>query len=104
MPARTDQPRSAGQRPASVRAAGTVPEQLLLPMRPGDGGEPGVDAAPGRTALGTSGLWQSQADGALAPSGFGNQSQAGGAVAALDGNRGDLHQATDESAGAGPPD
>src|SRR5208282_4626445 len=52
---RTDRSRSAGQPAASVRAAGSVPRQLLLPVLPGDGGESGADAAAGRTALGTSG-------------------------------------------------
>ena len=101
---RTDQSRSPGQRSAPVPAVGSLPRQLLLPVLPGDGGEPGVDAAAGPDALGASGLWESQADGALAPGGSGHQSQASGEAAARDGNRGDLRQATDESAGGGPPD
>src|ERR1017187_1211888 len=101
---RTDQSRSAGQPAASVRAAGSVPGQLLLPVLPGERRKPGADAAPGRDALGASGLWQSQVDGALAPGRIGNQSQAGGAVAAVDGDRGDLRQAPDQCAGAGPSD
>src|SRR5271157_5782133 len=101
---RTDRPRSAGQPPAPVRAAGGVPWQLLLPMLSGDGGEPGADAALGPDASGASGLWEPQVNGALAPGRFVDQPQAGGAATALDGNRGDLCQATDESAGARPPD
>src|SRR5208283_3076345 len=101
---RTDQPRSAGQPPASVRAAGSMPRQLLLPVLPGDGGEPGADAAIGRTAFAAPGVWQSQAEGAVASGGDGHQSQAGGAIAAVDGDRGDLRQTQDESAGGGPSD
>src|SRR5437879_6496740 len=37
MAARTDQPRSAGQRAPSVRVVGPVPQQLLLPVLSGDG-------------------------------------------------------------------
>jgi len=95
---RTDQPRSTGQRPPAVRAAGSVPRQLLLPMLPGDGGEPGADAAVGPAAFGSSGLWQSQADRAAAPGRLDPQSQAGGAAAAVDGDRGDLRQAEVEPA------
>ena len=104
MPARTDQSGSASQCAASVRVVGPVPEQLLLPVLSGDGGEPGADAAVGRAALGASGLRQPQAGGELAPGGFGHQSQAGGSTAALDGDRGDLRPAPDQSAGVGPPD
>ena len=104
MPARTHWPRPAGQRAAPVRAAGLVPEQLLLPVLPGGGGEPGPDATVGPVASGPSGLWQSQVDGASAPGGFEHQSQADGAVAAPDGDRSDLRQTQDESAGAGPSD
>ena len=76
----------------------------LLPVCSGDGGEPGVDAAVGRAAPGASGLWQSQADGAVGPGGSGGQSQARGAAAAADGDRGDLRQAADQPAGTWPPD
>src|ERR1035438_1346407 len=103
MPARAGQPGSESQPAASVRTAGALPQQLLLPVRSGDGGEPGTDAAVGRAAPGASGLWQSQADGAFAPGGFGRQSQARGAAAAFDGDRGDLRQAPDQSAGTWPP-
>src|ERR1700689_4316499 len=96
---RPDQPRSAGQPPAPVRAAGGVPWPLLLPVLSGDGREPGADAAAGPDAFGASGLWQSQADGAVAPGRFEPQSQAGGAVVAADGDRGDLRQAEVEPAG-----
>src|SRR5580658_2690672 len=104
MPARTHRPRPAGQCAAPMRAAGLVPEQLLLPVLPGDGGEPGPDAAAGRTSLGASGLWQPQVDGAFAPGRLDHQSQAGGAVTAPDGDRSDLRQTQDESAGAGSSD
>jgi hypothetical protein len=87
---------------APVRIIGTVPQQLLLPMRARDGGEPGVDAAVGRVALGASGLWQPQAEGAVAPGGFEGQPQARGTVAAFDGDRGHLGQATDQPARTGP--
>src|SRR5277367_3746884 len=104
MPARTDRSRPAGQRATPVRVAGAEPQPLLLPVLPGDGGEPGTDASVGRTALGASGLWQPQADGTLAAGGFGRQSQARGATAAFDGDRGNLRQAADQLAGAGPSD
>ena len=103
MLARTGQPGSESQRAASVRAAGAVPQQLLLPVCSGNGGEPGADAAVGRVASGASGVWQPQAGGAVAPGGLGRQSQARGPVAALDGDRGDLRQAADQPAGAWPP-
>ena len=90
MPARVDRPRPASQCAASVRAAGTVPGQLLLPMRSGDGGEPGADAAAGRVASGASGLRQPQTGRLLVARRVGRQSQAGGEVAATDGHRGDL--------------
>jgi hypothetical protein len=104
MSTRTDRSRSASQRAASVRVVGPVPRHLLLPVRFGDGREPGAHAAVGRVAPGASGLRQPQADGKLAPRRFGHQSQAGGPVAASEGDRGDLRQAQDESAGAGAPD
>jgi len=103
MPARVGQPGSESQRAASVRTAGAVPQQLLLPVPTGDGGEPGADAAVGRVASGASGLWQPQVDGAVGPGGFGGESQARGAAAAVDGDRGDLCQATDRPAGSWPP-
>ncbi len=96
--------RSAAQRAAPVRAAGGVPWQLLLPVLSGDRGEPGADAAVGPDAFGPPGLWQPQTDRAVAPGGFDHQSQTGGAAAAVDGDRGDLRQAQDESAGDGAPD
>ena len=67
-------PDPEGQCAASVRTAGALPQRLLLPVCSGDGGEPGVDAAVGRPAPGASGLWQSQADGVVAPAGVGRQS------------------------------
>ena len=87
MFASTDQPGSASQRAASMRAAG----------------ESGADAAVGRVASGTSGLRQPQADRVLAPGGPGRQTQVRGAAAAFDGDRGDLRQAPDQPAGARPP-
>jgi transposase InsO family protein len=90
---RPDQPRSAGQPPAPVRTAGGVPWPLLLPVLSGDGGEPGADAAAGRVASGASGLWQPQAEGAVAAGRPLDQSQAGGAPAEGHGDRGHLRQA-----------
>src|ERR1035441_3047323 len=101
---RTDQPRSEDQPPEAMRVAGSVPGQLLLPVLPGDGGESGADAADGRDAFAASGVWQSQAGGAAAPGRFGHQPQAGGAAAAVDGDRGDLRQAPDQPARVGAPD
>src|SRR5580698_3164116 len=98
---RPDQPGSAGQRPAPVRTAGGVPWQLLLPVLSGDGGEPGADAAVGRTAFGASGLWQSQAHGAVAPGRPLDQSQAGRAAAAGHGERRNISQTEVEPAGVG---
>jgi len=103
MLARTGQPGSESQRAASVPTAGALPQRLLLPVRSGDGGESGADAAVGRAASGASGLWQPQADGAVAPGGVGGQSQARGATAAVDGDRGDLRQAANQSAGTWAP-
>jgi len=103
MLARTGQSGSESQRAASVPTAGTLPQQLLLPVCSGDGGKPGADAAVGRAASGSSGLWQPQTDRAVAPRGFGCQPQARGAAAAVDGDRGHLRQAADQLAGTRPP-
>src|SRR5208282_5035793 len=94
-----DQSRSTDQRPAAMRVVGGLPRQLLLPVLPGDGGEPGPDAAVGPDAFGSSGLRQSQADRAVASGRLEHQSQAGGAAVAADGDRGDLRQAEVEPAG-----
>src|SRR5260221_8972203 len=104
MSARADQSRSGSERAASVRAAGSEPQQLLLPVLPGDGGESGTDAAAGRVAPGAAGVWHSQADGAAAPGGFDHQPQASGTAASVDGDRGDLRQAAHQSDGAQPSD
>lgn len=104
MLAGTGQSRFPSQRAASVRVVGAEPQQLLLPVCSGDGGESVPDAAVGRVAFEASGLWEPQADGAVAPGGIGGQPQAGGAVAGFDGDRDDLRQAPDEPAGARSPD
>ena len=99
MSARVNQQRRALEPAAAVRPAGGLSGQLLLRAVSGDGGEPGVDAALGPVALGTSGLWQPQADGAVAPGRLLDQSQAGGAAVAGHGDRGHLRQAKVEPAG-----
>ena len=103
MSARVNQQRRALEPAAAVRPAGGLPGQLLLRAVSGDGGKPGVDAALGRVAPGTSGLWQPQADGVVAPGRQLDQSQAGGAAVAGHGDRGDLCQTEVERTGVWTP-
>src|SRR5205809_6669530 len=80
----------ATEHSTSMRVAGTVTDRVLLRAVHRDGGESGVDAASGSTASGPSGIWESTFDGAVARGRAGGQSQAGGPLVGVDGDRSDL--------------
>src|SRR6266566_2647625 len=94
----------ATEHTTSMRAAGTEPERVLLRAVRGDGRESGVDATTGSTAFGPSGIWESAFDGAVARPGAGGQSQAGGPLVGVDGDRSDLPQGLEQPTWGRPPD
>src|SRR5437667_9014282 len=94
----------ATEHTTSMRAAGAVPERVLLRAARGECGEPGVDEATGSTASGPSGVWESAFDGAVARRGDGGQSQAGGALVGVDGDRSDLSEVFEQPSWGRPPD
>src|SRR6266700_234607 len=94
----------ATEHSTSMRVAGTVPERVLLRAVRRDGGESGVDAATGSTACGPSGLWESASDGAVARGGAGGQSQAGGPLVGVDGDRSDLPEGFEKPGWRGASD
>lgn len=59
------------EHPTAVRTGGHFAQRLLLRAGVGECGESGVDAAAGRVALGTSGVWESAADGDVRCGGVG---------------------------------
>src|ERR1039458_9892644 len=71
--------------PAAMRVGRDLAQRVLLPTGAGEPGEPGSDAAAGRIAFGTSPLWESATDGAVAARGPGGQSQTSGAAPGVDG-------------------
>src|ERR1035441_4010590 len=82
--------------PAAMRGGRELAQRVLLPTGAGEPGEPGSDAAPGRIAFGTSRLWESATDGAVAARGPGGQSQTSGAAPGVDGGGSGLSQAQPE--------
>src|ERR1039458_2303292 len=73
-------------------------QRVLLRTGAGERSESGPDAAVGRVAFGTSGVWQPALDGLVAARGAAGESQARGSVAGVDGRGSHLSQAELESA------
>src|ERR1035441_4904579 len=90
--------------PAAMRVGQDLAQWVLLRTAAGEPGESRLDAAAGRVASGTSGLWESAADGAFATRGPGAQSQTGGAATGVDGGASGLSQAQPEPARRRAPD
>src|ERR1035438_9286029 len=90
--------------PAAMRASRDLAQRVLLRTGAGERGEPRLDAAVGRVASGTSGLWEPEAEGAVRARGPGGQSQAGGAAAGVNGGGSSLSQAQPEPARRRAPD
>src|ERR1019366_7245836 len=67
----------------AVRTGGDLAQRVLLRAGAGERGEPGFDAAVGRVASETSGVWEPALDGGVAAGRLGGQSQASGATAAV---------------------
>src|SRR3990172_1015120 len=88
----------------AVRTGGDFAQRVLLRAGAGERGEPGLDAAAGRTAPGPSGLWDSALDGVVAARGSDGQPEAGGPASGVDGDRGGISAAVVEPAGSGTPD
>src|ERR1035441_6246437 len=88
----------------AVRPGGDLAQRILLRAGGGDSGEPGLDAAAGRVAPGTSGVWEPSFDGGVATGRLGGQSQASGATAPVDGGGGGVSEAIAEPAGGGASD
>ena len=88
----------------AVRTGGDLAQRVLLRAGAGERGESGVDAAVGRVASGTSGVWESAFDCGVAAGRPGGQSQARGATAAVDGGGGGVSQAVVEFTRGGTAD
>src|ERR1035437_11069667 len=84
--------------PAAMRVGQDLAQWVLLRTAAGEPGESRLDAAAGRVASGTSGLWESAADGAFATRGPGDQSQTGGAATGVDGGGSGLSQTQPDAA------
>ena len=69
----------------AVRTGGGLAQRVLLRACGGDPREPGLDAAVGRIAPGTSGIWEPALEGAIATGRPRGQPQAGGPPVAVDG-------------------
>src|ERR1035437_6728410 len=69
----------------AVRTGGDLAQRVLLRAGAGERGESGFDAAVGRVASETSGVWEPALDGGVATGRLGGQPQASGTTAAADG-------------------
>src|ERR1035441_8798760 len=88
----------------AVRTGGDLAQRGLFRAGAGERGEPGFDAAVGRVASETSGVWEPALDGGVAAGRLGGQSQASGATAAVDGGGGGVSSTVAEFTRGGTSD
>ena len=88
----------------AVRASGSEPVVAVLPAEGGERGEPGADAAPGRTEHAVSVLREPTADAASAPRGCHGGPAPDPAAHAVAGDGGDLPAAAHQRGECGTPD